>query len=110
MNTLVRVMRYLFWVLVLSWSLALFRRGLAWMFRRLAEGTQERVDAAKGSSGVMSQPDEVTRRLVRDPVCGTHVAEALAIPLRDGGEVLHFCSIACRDKYIRSTQRLAVNS
>jgi hypothetical protein len=28
------------------------------------------------------------------------VAEVLAIPLREGGELLHFCSIACRDEYL----------
>jgi YHS domain-containing protein len=49
------------------------------------------------------------RRLVRDPVCGTHVAEVLAIPLREGGELVHFCSAACRDKYVNDTQRLAAN-
>jgi len=32
------------------------------------------------------------RRLVRDPVCGVHVDETLSIPLREGGELLHFCS------------------
>jgi YHS domain-containing protein len=47
--------------------------------------------------------------LVRDPVCGTHVAEVLAIPLREGGDLVHFCSAACRDKYVNDTQRLAAN-
>jgi YHS domain-containing protein len=41
----------------------------------------------------------MSRRLVRDPVCGAHVAEVLAIPLREGGELLHFCSVTCRDNY-----------
>ena len=42
----------------------------------------------------------MARRLVRDPVCGAHVAEVLAIPLREGGDLLHFCSIVCRDEYL----------
>ncbi len=42
----------------------------------------------------------MARRLVRDPVCGAHVAEVLSIPLREGGELLHFCSTACRDQYL----------
>jgi len=44
----------------------------------------------------------MARRLVRDPACGAHVAEVLAIPLREGGELLHFCSIACRDEYLHA--------
>jgi YHS domain-containing protein len=56
----------------------------------------------------------MSRRLVRDPVCGAHVAEVLAIPLREGGEVLHFCSIACRDEHLRAsaaknTKKIAAN-
>jgi hypothetical protein len=38
-----------------------------------------------------------------------HVAEGLAVPLREGTEILHFCSAACRDKYLSGTKRLAAN-
>ena len=41
---------------------------------------------------------------MRDPVCGMHVAEVLSIPLREGGELVHFCSPACRDEYVNVTQ------
>jgi YHS domain-containing protein len=37
--------------------------------------------------------------LKRDPVCGTYIPEATAVPLKIRGETLHFCSTACRDKY-----------
>jgi hypothetical protein len=96
MNLISRVIRFLFWLLVLSWSVALLRRLVAWMLRggTAAQPTQG-VDVAGGSEAV-----GVARRLVRDPVCGAHVAEVLAIPLREGGELLHFCSIACRDEYL----------
>jgi YHS domain-containing protein len=48
---------------------------------------------------------------VRDPVCGMHVAEVLAVPLRESGELVHFCSTACRDKYLSEsgTRRMAAN-
>jgi ribosomal protein L24E len=39
-----------------------------------------------------------------------HLAEALALPVRQGGEILHFCSAECRDKYLNKTQKLAANS
>ena len=48
-------------------------------------------------------------RLVRDPICGMHLAEVLAIPLRDGGELVHFCSTACRDKYAAGMRKAAAN-
>jgi YHS domain-containing protein len=56
---------------------------------------REGVDVAGNSEAV-----GMARRLVRDPVCGAHVAEVLAIPLREGGDLLHFCSTACRDEYL----------
>jgi YHS domain-containing protein len=38
-------------------------------------------------------------RLVRDPVCGTHVAPAGALSLSDGSGTHYFCSPQCRDEY-----------
>jgi YHS domain-containing protein len=97
MSFISRVIRFLFWLLVLSWSVALLRRLVAWMLRGRVSGPED-LDAAGSETVGMS------RRLVRDPVCGAHVAEVLAVPLREGGEVLHFCSIACRDEHLRSSQ------
>jgi hypothetical protein len=37
--------------------------------------------------------------MVRDPVCGTFVLPDRAVTLSDGRQRVHFCSIACRDKY-----------
>jgi hypothetical protein len=108
MSFVSRVMRFLFWLLVLSWSVALLRGVVRWMLRGSATGRR--------GPDVTSSSDAVgmARRLVRDPVCGAHVAEVLAIPLRDGAELLHFCSIACRDQYVlaggdKNTKKLAAN-
>ena len=54
--------------------------------------------------------DATARKLVRDPVCGMHIAEGLALPLRQGSEILHFCSAECRDKYLSETRKFAANS
>jgi YHS domain-containing protein len=43
--------------------------------------------------------------LVRDPVCGMHMAAELSLPVKQGAEVLHFCSPECRDKYLGETTR-----
>jgi YHS domain-containing protein len=37
--------------------------------------------------------------LKRDPVCGTFVATASSVTRNIDGKIVHFCSIACRDKY-----------
>jgi YHS domain-containing protein len=109
MSFISRVIRFLFWLLVLSWSVALLRRLVAWMLRGATSAPLEGRDGAGSSESV-----GMSRRLVRDPVCGAHVAEVLAIPLREGGEVLHFCSIACRDEHLRAsaaknTKKIAAN-
>ena len=63
---------------------------------------------AKGLGGLF-EPTEADRskspkqqldgELKRDPVCGTFVASTASVKKTVGGEVLHFCSADCRDKY-----------
>jgi hypothetical protein len=95
MNFLSRVIRFLFWLLVLSWGVRLLRHAVGWMMRRAATPPADEAVNVSGTSEAVG----LARRLVRDPVCGVHVAEVLAIPLREGAETLHFCSLACRDEY-----------
>jgi YHS domain-containing protein len=42
-------------------------------------------------------------RMVRDPVCGTFVLPDRAVTTADEGRAVHFCSAACRDRYLRKT-------
>jgi hypothetical protein len=112
MNFLVRMMKFLFWLLIVSWSVALLRKVLAWMLRGAlpaAEADQHAADAGVGTGLDDTQNGAAARRLVRDPVCGTHVAEVLAVPLRESGELVHFCSLACRDKYVNGRHAMAAN-
>src|SRR5271167_5055520 len=110
MNFLARVIRFVFWLVILSWSVALLRRVVGWMLRGGSSAPEGSVAGASAAEGRReTEAPGGARRLVRDPVCGVHVAEVLAIPLREGGEIVHFCSVACRDKYVNSTQRLAAN-
>lgn len=37
--------------------------------------------------------------LKKDPVCGTYISTATSIKTTSGGQILHFCSTSCRDKY-----------
>lgn len=104
MNFLARVARFLIWLLVLSWSVWLLRRIVGWMLRDAGTRSTQPADAA-----AEAQSSCAARRLVRDPVCGMHVDETLSIPLREDGELVHFCSIACRDAYASETKKFAAN-
>jgi YHS domain-containing protein len=99
MGILARIFRFLFWTLVLSWGI--------WLLKRLlgAQPQGGNVDDAQEQNPDMASG----RRLVRDPLCGMHVAQELAVSVRSGNEMIHFCSPACRDQYLRETQKLAAN-
>jgi YHS domain-containing protein len=116
MDFLARIFRFLFWLVIVSWSVALLRRALAWMLRGAMPAQAEQgatgsgAGAGVGTESGNTQSGVAARKLVRDPVCGMHVAEVLAVPLRESGELVHFCSVACRDKYVNGTQRMAANA
>lgn len=40
--------------------------------------------------------------LKKDPVCGTYVSASGSLTRTVNGQVLHFCSAQCRDKYRRA--------
>jgi hypothetical protein len=44
-------------------------------------------------------PERQGGTLVRDPQCGTYIPESRALVVNAGGQVLHFCSAACRDAW-----------
>lgn len=56
----------------------------------------------------MTAPQNVTKQppsmpaggeLKKDPVCGTYVSTAASLTRSVNGELVHFCSKECRDKY-----------
>ena len=55
--------------------------------------------AIAGATGAPPGPTAPPVKLVRDPVCGTHVAPRASLSLASGGSTHYFCSPACRDKY-----------
>ena len=78
MNFLARVIRFLFWLLVLSWGVALLRRFAGWVLRKAVT----EIPRQGASANTVNVPSD-SRRLVHDPVCGMHLAEVLAIPVRE---------------------------
>jgi YHS domain-containing protein len=104
MNLVARIARFLMWLIFISWSVWLLRRLVGWVLRDAATSAPQAADASSPTETAVA-----ARRLVRDPVCGMHVDETLSIPLREGGELLHFCSPACRDAYAGNVRKLAAN-
>lgn len=87
-----RVFQFLIWLLLLSW--------LFWLVRRVFSGPK---DSRSRPSQV--PPGSEPKRLYRDPVCGTHVSPEISFSLEESGQVVHFCSVACRERYQASQRR-----
>ncbi len=92
------------WLIFISWSVWLLRRLVGWELRDAAPSAPQAADASSPTETAVA-----ARRLVRDPVCGMHVDETLSIPLQEEGELLHFCSPACRDAYAGNVRKFAAN-
>jgi YHS domain-containing protein len=102
MGFLGRVVRFLFWVLILSWAVKLLGRILGGM-----DGEQP---PSGGDAAGRDEPEVRAKRLVKDPVCGVHMSEELALPVSANGETQYFCSEQCRAKYEDSVLRRAANA
>ena len=100
MTFIVRMLRYLFWILVVSWTVRLLGRVVSQMGRGASQ---------REPSGDVPN-DAVSKKLVRDPVCGIHVSEGLALPVRQGKETVYFCSAECRDKYVEGGRKFVANA
>ncbi len=95
-----RLLRYLFWLVVVSWSVAILRN----VVRKMVGGEMPAKPSVDGPNTAVNQ------KLVRDPICGMHVAEGLSLSLQQGGQVVHFCSTECRDKYLGETRRISASA
>ncbi|HZC66443.1 MAG TPA: hypothetical protein VE545_07700 [Candidatus Dormibacteraeota bacterium] len=103
MNLLARFVRFVVGVVILTWGLRLVSRFFAWVMKTST------VPGQPSYSQAGAQQQLVTRQLMRDPVCGMHMPESLAIPYRDDGELKYFCSVECRDKYASGSLKRAAN-
>lgn len=69
---------------------------IARAFWRLVDGILE---AAGGGPRRRAEPRAPAMKLVRDPVCGTHVRPDSAVHLTAGRTTYYFCSEACRSRF-----------
>ncbi|HXV86347.1 MAG TPA: hypothetical protein VD793_06595 [Gemmatimonadales bacterium] len=88
MQILARIFYFIFWVVIVTW---LFRGVFGWLFGRKS---RQRVPAPG-----RAQTPPAARTLYRDPVCGTHVSPDISQRFEHEGQVLHFCSTECRERY-----------
>jgi YHS domain-containing protein len=79
-------------------------RGIAWIVRKLVSQLFRNLPRATAPPR-RAEPKVVA--LYRDPVCGTYVSPEVSFPLEQAGQQLHFCSAACRARYVQSSRRAA---
>ena len=101
MNFLSIFVRILLWVVIVSWGVRILGRVVSalWQSGRSPVSPESAGDTQPAQNAL----------LVRDPICGVHIAQARAIPLRENDELLHFCSTNCRDQYLNGSRTLAAN-
>ena len=88
------MLRYLFVEIVLPLLVFLFLRSV---LKSLFSNLRRQAPAPQTAR---SEPTVIPGgELKKDPVCGTYVSTALAVTRTVNGELLHFCSKECRDKY-----------
>lgn len=93
MKYLERFLRYILWVAVTAVVVWFVRKVFAKAARRQVENSR-----ATHQSGAELP---TAKRLFRDPVCGTYVAEDIAQAFSFAGGKLHFCSRDCMEAYRR---------
>ena len=67
-----------------------YRAVKAWLLRNL------QVPGQNGS--IAPKVDDV---MVKDPVCGVYFPRREGVALRHKGQVINFCSEACRDRFLK---------
>jgi len=78
--------------LLVFWLLRSVLRGLFQTGRDVRRGPQQ--------APPPGQPNVVAGgELKKDPVCGTYVSTGASVTRTVNGQLLHFCSKECRDKY-----------
>jgi len=90
------MLRYLFIEILLPLLLFLLLRSfLKGLFQNRQDVTRREAPPSRNAP----PPVFAGGDLKKDPVCGTYVSEGASVTRTVNGELLHFCSKECRDKY-----------
>lgn len=88
---MIRAVLYLFVAIIL---ISLIRSVLGVIGKAISGFT-----AAEPSGREAAEGPRKAGELKKDPVCGTYVSAANSVKRTVGGDVVHFCSAACSEKY-----------
>lgn len=88
---MIRFVIRLFWILLGLLLIRIIFRALAGKKR----STQAPGRPAPGPDRSPVKPET----MLQDPVCGMYLDPSLALPLKQGGQTLHFCSPECLNQY-----------
>jgi YHS domain-containing protein len=89
---MVRAVLYIFAAIVLISLLRSILGALAKVYGALFD------PQAQARAGAGAEPRKAGE-LKRDPVCGTYVSTAVSVQKTVQGQVVHFCSTACSERY-----------
>jgi YHS domain-containing protein len=70
------------------------------VIRYLIYAVRKAIISAPRGAGPAKSAAAGGEHLFRDPVCGTFVPEKGTVTASSGGVTHHFCSVACRDKFL----------
>ena len=88
--------RLLFRFLVLMLLFALLRYVISTVGRMLSQARNPQPAPQRSNEAAHAS---AASELKQDPVCGTFVPITTSVKKTVNGELMHFCSAACRDKF-----------
>jgi len=94
--------RFILWLLCAVFLITFIRSVIGILMKGLAMLVNPSQAAPRTAAGG-NVP--LTGELRRDPVCGTYVATSTPFTRANGSDTVHFCSAACRDKFVASAPR-----
>ena len=90
-------MGFIYKVIVIVIAISVLQRMIRTALKFFAAFTAR--NPAQSAEPRMKTTHTGTTVLQQDPVCGTYVSTETSLKRIVNGNVLHFCSIECRDKY-----------
>ncbi len=89
----------MFRLLVRFLLLLVFFAFLRYVITTVARGFSQAMRSQTRPSEPQAPKSQIGGELKQDPVCGIFVSTASSVKKTVNGELVHFCSVACRDKF-----------
>ena len=82
------------------WKFVIMAVAVFFLWKMFAGDVNRRKQETKKEEEILIAKGE----MVKDPVCGAYVSIDNSVRVRDGENILHFCSYECRDKYLKELE------